>query len=388
MNILMISPAFAPFSGVGAARMTSLAEFLIGKGCQVVVITYSQSYFKNDCMKRKVPDGVKVIEVCTEGDIGKNLEKEVLNTISKVNFDLSITSVGPYDSMKFIWKLKRQWNLNYIIDYRDPWLFEKRDKRTFSRLFRLKLAIYNIVNIPCEFRDVRHAAAIVSVAPQNEKELQKRYFVCREKFHVIFNGYEDLPERQEIQKDEKDTTFHLGIAGKFGYYDPETAQNVLNIIREKNLQGKRVILEHIGAVEEEVQVFLRNFEDANLIYHCHGQMDHAQTMKKLQSMDAFLIVYAHRAGLGTKLFDYIGLNKPIVYMGVYPSELADYMGQFEGAAICSNEKEFGDCLEHMLKKADAFLTDRDTSIFSRREQNENYYRLIADICRKGKGSEA
>lgn len=46
MKILIVSPAFAPLSTVGAARMTSLAKYLREKH-EVSVLTYSLSYYNN-----------------------------------------------------------------------------------------------------------------------------------------------------------------------------------------------------------------------------------------------------------------------------------------------------------------------------------------------------
>ena len=61
MNLLITSLAFAPFSGVGAARMTSLAEYLINHGHNVTVVSYDSKVFDEKQQKRKIPKGIHSI---------------------------------------------------------------------------------------------------------------------------------------------------------------------------------------------------------------------------------------------------------------------------------------------------------------------------------------
>ena len=63
MHILILSLAYAPFSGVGAARMTTLSQYLLEKGEKVTVICYDSRIFGAGEQLREVPAGVQRIIV-------------------------------------------------------------------------------------------------------------------------------------------------------------------------------------------------------------------------------------------------------------------------------------------------------------------------------------
>ena len=63
MNILILSLAYAPYSGVGAARMTSLSRYLIEKGCNVTVICYDCNVFGDKEQQREIPKGIERIPI-------------------------------------------------------------------------------------------------------------------------------------------------------------------------------------------------------------------------------------------------------------------------------------------------------------------------------------
>ena len=81
MNILILSLAYAPYSGVGAARMTSLSKYLIDKGYEVTVICYNSHIFGINEQKREIPEGVK--RICVEKLSNKKKNRRMLESIVK-----------------------------------------------------------------------------------------------------------------------------------------------------------------------------------------------------------------------------------------------------------------------------------------------------------------
>lgn len=62
-DILIISPAFAPCTLVGAARMTSLAEDLTSNGYNVKVISIGKWMYEGELWNRTIPDNVHIVEI-------------------------------------------------------------------------------------------------------------------------------------------------------------------------------------------------------------------------------------------------------------------------------------------------------------------------------------
>lgn len=373
MNVLILSLAYAPYSGVGAARMTSLSKYLLSKGCSVTVVCYNSLVFGEKEQKREVPKGVKrlcVEQLADKRKNRKNIEKAVEQVVKEEKFDVCISSVGPYDTMFFIHKVWKKWKVPYVIDYRDPWLFEKTTIKP-TGLMKYKLLVHDYLYQPVEKRAIKNAAKIVSVTKKCQDDLITRYRICQDKCVVIYNGYEDLPSEHEKCEHEE---FLIAIAGKFASYNQKAAEEFLAVCEEFKSEKKVNVL-HVGKKETELE------DEYPEVYFNVGEMSHKDTMKELSKANALLVSYAHVSGLGTKIFDYIALNKPIIYVGVVPSELAEFISQFENSYVCSEEEQMRGSLKEMLKRTNESLTVKDVHLYSREKQNEIYYLMMQEICK-------
>lgn len=374
MNVLILSLAYAPYSGVGAARMTSLSRHLADKGCEVTVVCYDSSVFGEKEQKREIPAGIERITVeKKDGKIQniKNLEKIVERTVKNGQFHLCISSVGPYDTMFFIDKLWRKWKLPYILDYRDPWLFEKNTIKPQGFL-KYKLGLYHYICLPFERRAVKNAAEIVLVTEKCKSDIRERYGIEEEKCKVIYNGYEDVPAELSNQKKNE---LVIGIAGKFSRYNPNAAEKFLAVCKEMNdIHPIKVV--HIGEKDDLCE---KKYPE---VYFGIGMKSHADTMRALAESDVLLICYAHQNGLGTKVFDYIALNKPIIYAGPVPSELAEFLNGFEHSYICKDKQQILDVVKEVTRNCPSFLTEGDVEKYSRKQQNEIYWNCIKEALLK------
>lgn len=372
MNILIISLAYAPYSGVGAARMTSLSKYLAERGECVTVLCYDSNNFNDNEQKREVPENVERIVVSKLKNSVKNiynLKKKISNVLIEHKIELCLISVGPFEPMVIADKIWRQWNIPYIIDYRDPWVFENKGIRV-KGILRYKILFHDFVCSFLEKRAIHFASKLIFVTEKFQKEFIARNRLQNDKCDVICNGYEDaLPV---CKKNEENKVFKIGIAGKFALYNEQAAINFLKVCHNIKPQVDiRVI--HIG---NEECVINKGYSD---VYQNLGTRNHADTMKELAQMDAMLICYQHKTGLGTKLFDYIALNKPIIYIGITPSELSEFICQFENAYACTDMNAMSNAIKTIYYKKKQYLTQRDITQYSRENQNRKYYTLLKEL---------
>lgn len=375
MNVLILSLAYAPYSGVGAARMTSLSKYLLKQGCGVTVVCYDSRVFGEQEQSRPIPEGVE--RICVEKlprkrENRKNLQRAVERVILAGSFQVCISSVGPYDTMFFVHGIWEKWRIPYIIDYRDPWLFERGSLKP-EGVLKYKVALHDHLCQLVERHVVRSAARIVSVTEKCNEDIIYRYHLPADKCRVIYNGYEDVPEGLE-RMDEREVPRELviGIAGKFAYYHAAAAESFLAACEERNALNP-IKLVHIGQKEEQLQ------RSSSKVYCSKGEKGHQEAMRELAKADALLICYSHMHGLGTKVFDYIALNKPIIYIGCVPSELAEFVGRFENSYVCGNREQMEDALHRLCQERPSFLTREETRMFSREHQNECYWRLLQEM---------
>ncbi len=379
MNILILSLAYAPYSGVGSARMVSLSKYLLDKKQNVTVVCYNSSVFGEEEQKRKIPEGVERIPVNKlQGKLKNimNLKKSVEKVIQERNFHVCLSSVGPFETMFFIDKVCKKWKIPYIIDYRDPWLFEKNNIK-LKGVLKFKIRLYQVFCLPVEKRIIESAEKIVFVSEEGRKDLIERYHIKKDKCRVIYNGYEDVPT-DSFASEKKD--FVIGIAGKFSDYNSGAAETFLSVCEEINHLSPIKVM-HIGNKESLFERYHSN------LYLNVGVKEHKAAMKELTRSKALLVCYAHHSGLGTKVFDYIALNKPIIYIGVVPSELSEFIRQFEHSYICQNREEMYEAVKGLMRKCPTSLTSEDVKKYSREWQNESYWKLINEIKIKEQESE-
>lgn len=373
--MLIISPAFAPCALVGAARMTSLAAYLAKGSYCVSVISIGKWYFKNDLWCRQVPKDISLIEISETSKLEKSLKSEIILCLSKCRYDICITSMGPYETQKFLWKLCNRYDVPLILDYRDPWLFYKYYYSGRSILVKTKRFLLDMFLLRYEYKSISYASNVVTVSKKNTEILQKRYRKSAHKMTTIFNGHECI-EKLENNQCEKREEYVIGCAGKFIYYNESAALELVKAVNELNEEGIGISIVHIGEEMDNATELLKSKGIDHSFYKYVGKLGYDDTMHRLSNMDAVLIIYGFREGLGTKVFDYIGVNKPIIYCGILPSELGDFVSDFKNVIVTDNKTALKKGLTDFVKRNVQTLENTPCKLYSRATQNRKYEVII------------
>lgn len=374
-SILILSYAFAPCTLVGAARMTSLADYLSKCGHAVAVISLGRSHYESDIWTRPVPKRIKHIEIEETENINLTISERIEEEFLENKYSICMVSMGPFDPQIFLWRICKKHGIPLVLDYRDPWLFYTYYYNGRNVLIKIKRFIYDLMMIRHERRSIGYASAIVSVTDKNTGILKKRYKKYKEKFFTVFNGHDDLSSYKGIVPNSQGE-YRVGCIGKFLYYDEGYATSFLKVIDDLNKKGHNIRLFHAGEANDDATEYVGKAGMGKNTYKYVSKLDYSEAMKLLCGMNASLIIYKAKEGLGTKVFDYIGLNKPIIYYGTRPSELSDFIGKFQNIIATDNEKE----LENELKRFESsFISEIGTSeplFYSRENQNKVYEELL------------
>ena len=145
MNVLIVSPSFAPYSGVGSIRMISFSKYLLQLGHKVIVIKNHPSSWPSDSLKSEIPEGITTFDI--EESYGfKAYQKNYYNMICKImkeyTIDISVYSCSPYYIAPVAAKIKREFGAKFIIEFRDLWI--KDEFITRNLLKRLKKMLYRL----------------------------------------------------------------------------------------------------------------------------------------------------------------------------------------------------------------------------------------------------
>ena len=114
------------------------------------------------------------------------------------------------------------------------------------------------------------------------------------------------------------------------------------------------------------------------IYEELGYLENNQCVQVLSYMNINAIICSHSVGFGTKVFDYIYVKKPILYVGKTDTELAEFVNH----NVCSNTEDIVKAILNIKSnKAEVRILE---NCFIRSQQNRNYYKLISTCYKQNK----
>lgn len=358
--------------------MTSLAGFLASENYEVTVVSIKTER-KDTATKRQIPKGIRLIAVEGGNNLLRSLKNRINELISKECYDVCIVSMGPFFTQKFVGAICKKHSIPLILDYRDAWLFYKPYYRNKSIAVKCKMAVSDFLMLHYELKNISYASKIISVTDSMTRILAKRYQQCSNKMITIYNGHEDINnyinDERRFGKDE----YIIGCIGKFLYYNKSMAVRMLEAVDNLRRKGYKVSIVHVGEEYDDASELVREKGMDMGCYQYLGRKNYDDSMELLNSVDAALIIYGFPEGLGTKIFDYIGLNKPIIYAGVKPSELSEFVSRFGNVVIGDTRVEIEDGIRYFIDEGITYLQSVPTDSYSRKEQNKIYEKVIRNV---------
>lgn len=400
-KILIIGP-YAPHGQVGAIRVLSLSRYLVKQGFDVSVLCLSRRSLERlapNELCAEIPDGVNVITYDLGIDGSSILKKsirqinafrqELAQLLSREKFDAALISGGPFYTFPAS-NLFRQYAVPYIVDYRDLHV-SCREKRKHG--FSISTAKYWLTfpfRVWREWSCVRKANAVTVVYPDMKTNLCKFFHIDPASVHVCLNGFDEeeiakarmaIEEQLPEKSDQK--SFTIGYFGKLMYYDSNYTRMFFGAMDRLRSSGMNVRMLHIGPSSGSIEKLLERDEyHLSSWYRCTGLMDYGLGVANLSKCNAFYLEYIAPEGPGTKIFDYIYLNKPVVALVKPGIAMERFLGRFDGAFICHSEEEIEEALRRVIGgEKSLLLNENERVLYSRRAQNEKLEMLLNEITK-------
>ena len=233
--------------------------------------------------------------------------KAVRKLLAEKKFD-AILSSSPYPASHMIaQKLKREFNIPWVADFRDPWSqnhdypYPKWRKRLDEKL---------------ELKIIKSANAIVAASPG--------YANKQSKFHnrevgVITNGFD--PETIPFEKTALSKKFTISYTGMI-YEDKQDPQKILAALKDL-IKGNKIIADKIELrfygkkhawLDEEIKKF--NLQNIATQY---GPIPKEESVKRqIESQILLLLGWEDLSETGVypqKVFEYLAAERPILITG-------------------------------------------------------------------------
>lgn len=368
--------------------MTSLAGYLVHQGHEVHVVSLTAETMERttDASCHSIPpEGVimhpfdlpqeKANVFANESARVMAFMKVLEELLERETFDGVLMTLGPFFPLHTLQKFAKQYELPYILDFRDLGSVERIRHDSLGSYIRTSLTEFYTHRQ--ERLAVKNAEYITVVCPGDVLRMQKAYRIPDEKICCIFNGFDEERLCGMVSQMPDPNAFKIGVFGKFMIYNPEKGPMILKAVNRLRKEGINAQIIHVGVGMEDVLQTVKELGIDPACYVGLGIRDYKEGVEIMSGCDMFAMDYVHPTGLGTKIFDYIHLNKPTLVVAPGDIHFADFVSQFEHCFRADTEEgvysAFREVLDGKLTSLDARV---DVDQFSRRHQNKHFAELL------------
>ena len=249
----------------------------------------------------------------------KSAIKEALRIVKSHKIEKIITTGPPHSTHLIGLNLKKQLNLKWIADFRDPWT----DIFYVKSFYRLSFAKKK--DKLFERKVLSNANAIITTTSENfQKDLQSKISI-NQNFFKIYNGY-DSDLFKKIKK-RKNKDFQIVFTGLLTENHPykEFIQSFIKFLKKDPKVNVKIIL--AGLISEKI---LNEFNRISNI-EFHGYINH-QDAVNLMIDGNILLNFMYKQEKNTtmisgKLIEYMATGNPVLMIGDKKSEASKLLSK-------------------------------------------------------------
>ena len=339
-TVLVLAAFFPPSGGVGVIRTLKFIKHLPAFGWKPIVVTLPERATKrvmDDSLLAKIPAGTEIhrpffydYRKIVGGDIAKLLSPLLnrihfpdryvqwnyfaFNHIAKkilpsTKIDLVYTSVGPHSTMLAAHRIKRRFNIPFVVDFRDPFSFSQYNlldtkESSQSKAEKIERSVF------------KHADHIINVSRIWKEKYERLYPDIVSKSSLIHNGYDedDFAFSEHSQPNEM---FTLGYNGTFSRLVPlEPLLSAIMEIHQDRGIPIRLSIATPTLKRKLTSRFPYLFDNGLIDYK--GFLPHGESLQNLQRSDVVVLILNDMAAtegmIPAKTFEYLRIGKPILLL--------------------------------------------------------------------------
>ncbi len=394
-NILILSYYFPPVGGGGVQRITKLLKYIDYNRYNITVVTASGTGIDavDRALTADIPPNVQVVHIEHElahkifrksDNENKIYEtsylKRVLSSlfffpdsrfswIDKVlnwaannksmlsSFDFIIASMPPFSCGVLAAKMHEIYDIPYILDYRDGWLFNP---------FQMYLTpLHKLINSRMERNVLKNASGIIFV----NRSLKERYndhfadlINVKVKQAVIFNGYdeEDFAGIYNKQRKSGKGVINLALPGTI-YYRGTRPDNLLKVLKNaKEIYLNKLRIHIIG---KWTRSFAQKVARSGIseLFEYHNYVSHHDYLRFLAEMDYNLLFLEDITNIEYlvpgRFFELLYLKNRFVLFGPEVHETGEIIKKVKG-----NNYYYCNSFDNIKKLLDEIITKEEISV--------------------------
>jgi glycosyltransferase involved in cell wall biosynthesis len=262
--------------------------------------------------------------------------------------DLIYTTAPPFSDHLVGLILKRRSEVPWAAEFRDPWI-ENANRHAYLRSRGM-----DAVNRFLERRCVSRADRLVAVS-QGTADLLRAKLPARERHKVLLamNGIDNLMPEHEVRAGSGAVRVaHIGNC--YGSRDPrQFLRAFAAVAHRRQFTATEVQVEFIGNCRsyrgESLQQMVAELGISDIVRFADW-MPQSEARARARAADLFLLPFPQERGIiPNKLFDYLGLRKPILAFVHPEGEVAHMLRQLNGHFLVTDQSQ--DTAERMIEIA-------------------------------------
>ena len=235
-----------------------------------------------------------------------------------------ITTGPPHSTHLVGLQLQQEFELNWLVDFRDPWsdLFYNKE------LYRSKNSIKK--DLVLESKVLQAANGVLTtIGGKLHEDLKVK--AATQNFYALPNGY-DAALIQSVQAKPPEDVFHVVYTGLLTHNQPYNAVlSVLNSMATKVPIRLSLAGTISAAIRSEIQTAYPQIE---LVHHGYlAHQDAIGLMKEAHLLLNFIFLGAQTQMISGKLLEYIATEIPLLSIGNPDSEVGRFLKQGTAAAM-------------------------------------------------------
>lgn len=251
--------------------------------------------------------------------------------LSKEHFDILFVTIPPYSAFSMAAKLKEEFNIPLIVDYRDLW---------FGNQFSFYPTFYHkLKHKKMEYNALKAADKIVTINRYIKEKLLVNYkFLTFDDISIVPQGYDpdDFEKATPIPLNK--TKLKLTYSGIF--YTKATPKFLLKafklLLKQRPDIAAGIELHFCGLLRKENEKLIKKLGIQEFV-KIHGYLNHKEALDYVLSSDVLWMMIGRMKAAETistgKLFEYFGTKKPI--LGCVPEGAARLeLQRYKASFIC------------------------------------------------------
>ena len=230
--------------------------------------------------------------------------------LTEEEFDVIFVTGPPFSSFNLAVKLKKEFSLPLIVDYRDLW---------YGNHFGFyPTPLHSYLHKSMEYAALKAADRIIVINRRMKERIMDRYrFITFEDVFIIPQGYDPRDFENLVPEKKSNRKMRLTFSGLF--YEFITPKYFLHAFKKLALErpdiAANIELHFIGFLRNENRKLIRKLDLQDFVKE-FGYLDHKDALTKIISSDVLWVMVGRGKNADTvstgKVFEYLGTRKPIL----------------------------------------------------------------------------